>query len=300
MKLDFFRSPRIEILVAALTLTLGLGLPALAQDPGPMPAGPANAQNAAPGNPQGSASTGAAPASASPNAASAASTPAKAAQIAQIEVPTGTHLPLVLHNGISTRTAKPGDPVYFETIFPIMINGKVVIPAGSYVSGEVTESKRPGRVKGRGELAIKLTTMILPNAYMVNLNAVPSQAGTGGSETVDNEGKVVGGSGKRDDLGTVIETTEAGTGVGAGVGAAAGHIGEGAGIGAGIGAATGLAAVLLTRGPDAELPRGSTVEAVINRPIFLDADKVQFTGPGQASALAGPSNREPQRSRIPF
>ncbi|MGA8871181.1 MAG: hypothetical protein WB460_08580 [Candidatus Acidiferrales bacterium] len=297
MKLDLFRSPRIEILVAALALTLGLGLPALAQDPGPMPAGPANAQNAAPGNPQEAAPAAAAPASASPNAASAASTPAKTAQI---EVPSGTHLPLVLHNGISTRTAKPGDPVYFETIFPIMINGKVVIPAGSYVSGEVTESKRPGRVKGRGELMIKLTTMILPNAYMVNLNAAPSQAGTGGSETVNSEGKVVGGSGKRDDLGTVIETTEAGTGVGAGVGAAAGHIGEGAGIGAGIGAATGLAAVLLTRGPDAELPRGSTVEAVIDRPIFLDADKVQFTSPGQASALAGPSNREPQRSRIPF
>ena len=296
MKLDLFRSPRIEILVAALALTLGLGLPALAQDPGPLPAGPANAQNAAPGNPQEAAPAAAAPAS--PNTASAASTPAKTAQI---EVPSGTHLPLVLHNGISTRTAKPGDPVYFETIFPIMINGKVVIPAGSYVSGEVTESKRPGRVKGRGELMIKLTTMILPNAYMVNLNAVPGQAGTGGGETVNSEGKVVGDSDKKGDLGTVIDTTEVGTGVGAGVGAAAGHVGEGAGIGAGVGLATGLAAVLLTRGPDAELPRGSTVEAVIDRPIFLDADKVQFTGPGQASALAGPPNREPVRSsRIPF
>jgi len=296
MKLDLFRSPRIEILVAALALTLGLGLPALAQDPGPLPAGPANAQNAAPGNPQEAAPAAAAPAS--PNTASAASTPAKTAQI---EVPSGTHLPLVLHNGISTRTAKPGDPVYFETIFPVMINGKVVIPAGSYVSGEVTESKRPGRVKGRGELMIKLTTMILPNAYMVNLNAVPGQAGTGGGETVNSEGKVVGDSDKKGDLGTVIDTTEVGTGVGAGVGAAAGHVGEGAGIGAGVGLATGLAAVLLTRGPDAELPRGSTVEAVIDRPIFLDADKVQFTGPGQASALAGPPNREPVRSsRIPF
>lgn len=292
MKLDLFCSPRIGILVAALAL----GLPALAQDPGPMPPGPANAQSTAPSQPQQNAAPAPAPAPA-PNASGAASTPAKPSQI---QVPSGTHIPLVLHNGISTRTAKPGDPVYFETVFPIMINGKVVIPAGSYVSGEVTESKRPGRVKGRGELMIKLTTMILPNAYMVNLNAVPSQAGTGGGETVNSEGKVIGDSDKKGDLGTVIQTTEVGAGVGAGVGAAAGHVGEGAGIGAGVGLATGLAAVLLTRGPDAELPRGSTVEAVIDRPIFLDADKVQFTGPGQASALAGPSNREPQRSRIPF
>jgi len=293
--------------LGVLGMALGLALPALAQDSGPDSAGPANSESSAQQQPapqQDSSSQAVQQQTAPPavtavatNAAGTASTPAK---VAQIEVPSGTHIPLVLYNGISTRTAKPGDPVYFETVFPIMINGKVVIPAGSYVSGEVTESKRPGRVKGRGELMIKLTTMILPNAYMVNLNAVPGQAGTGGGETVNSEGKVVGDSGKKDDLGTVIETTEVGTGVGAGVGAAAGHIGEGAGIGAGIGAVTGLAAVLLTRGPDAEMPRGSTVEAVINRPIFLDADKIHFTGPGQASALAGPPNREPQRSRIPF
>ena len=291
MKIALVRSPRIGILV----LALGFSLPALAQDPGPMPPGPTNPANAATSTPQQSP----APAAAAAPAA-ATSTAAAPSKTALVQVPSGTHIPLVLHNGISTRTAKPGDPVYFETIFPIMIDGKVVIPAGSYVSGEVTESKRPGRVKGRGELMIKLTTMILPNAYMVNLNAIPSGAGTGGGETVNSEGKVIGDSDKGSDAGTVIRSTEIGTGVGAGVGAAAGHVGEGAGIGAGVGLATGLAAVLLTRGPDAELPRGSTVEAVISRPIFLDADKVQFTGPGQASALAGPSNREPQRSRIPF
>jgi hypothetical protein len=298
MKFNLVRSPRIGIVI----LSLGLSLPAVAQESGPLPASPANSANAAPGALQ----QNPAPASpATPVAAVAPSTPpagtaAALPKIAQIQVPSGTHIPMVLHNGISTRTAKPGDPVYFETIFPIMIDGKVVIPAGSYVSGEVTESKRPGRVKGRGEIMIKLTTMILPNAYMVNLNAIPSGAGTGGGETVNSEGKVVGDSDKSDDVGTVIRSTEIGTGVGAGVGAAAGHVGEGAGIGAGVGLATGLAAVLLTRGPDAELPRGSTVEAVISRPILLEADKVQFTGPGQASALAGPSNREPQRSRIPF
>ncbi len=253
---------------------------------------------------QGAASPGvAAPAASPASAASAAPSDASAqasAKKAQIEVVSGTHIPLVLHNGISTRSAKPGDPVYFETIFPVMVDGRVVIPAGSYVSGEITESKRPGRVKGRGELTMKLTEMILPNGYMVNLNAIPNGAGTGGGETVNKEGQIVGDSDKTSDVGTVIRSTEAGTGIGAGVGAAAGNIGKGVGIGAGIGAVAGLGAVLLTRGPDTELPRGSTLEAVIERPIYLEADKVQFTGPGQASALAGPPNREPQRNRIPF
>ncbi len=256
------------------------------------------------GQQPGAGSSVAAPAGASepsqPSSA-ASQTPAAAANPpAQIMVASGTHIPLVLHNAISTRSAKPGDPVYFETIFPVMVDGKVVIPAGSYVSGEITESKRPGRIKGRGELMMKFTEMILPNGYMVNLNAMPNGAGTGGGESVNNEGQIVGDSDKASDVGTVIRSTEAGTGIGAGVGAAAGNIGRGVGMGAGIGAIAGLGAVLLTRGPDAELPRGSTLEAVIERPIYLEADKVQFTGPGQASSLAGPPNREPQRNRIPF
>ena len=231
-----------------------------------------------------------------PAAAGATVVPVATAAAAKIMVPSGTHIPLVLHNAISTRSARPGDPVYFETLFPVMIDGKVVIPAGSYVSGEVTESKRPGRVKGRGELMIKLTTMILPNAYMVNLNAVPGGVGTGGNETTDSEGKIVGDSEKGHDIGTIAKTTAAG----AGIGGLATQSGRGVGIGAAAGAAVGLAAVLLTRGPDAEMPRGSTVEAVIDRSLYLDADKVQFTGPGQASSLAGPSNREPVRNKDPF
>jgi hypothetical protein len=283
---------------------LVLASAAFAQQDGPLPPAPPaqpSAQNAPAQNPSSSSQ----PSPESENAglpqtsalpAAQASTPAVAAsKNAKIEVPGGTHIPLVLHNAISTRSARPGDPVYFETLFPVMIDGKVVIPAGSYVSGEVSEAKRPGRVKGRGELMIRLKTLILPNAYMVNLNAVPSNAGTGGNETTDNEGKIIGDSNKGGDIGTVAKTTAAG----AGIGAIAGRGAAGAGIGAGVGAAAGLLAVLLTRGPEAELPRGSTVEAVLDRSIVLDAAKVQFTGPGQASTLAGPPNREPPRS-VPF
>ncbi len=306
---------------AAACLALGLTLPAAAQDSGPMPPAPASQSAPAqppaqkpPAAPPPDASTqppapatsapspsAAAdnPSAATPASATAAATPLAAAAsktVGKIEVPSGTHIPLVLHNSISTRSARPGDPVYFETLFPIMIDGKVVIPAGSYVSGEITESKRPGRVKGRGELMIKLTTLILPNAYMVNLNAVPSNAGTGGNETTDSEGKIIGDSEKGHDIGTIAKTTAAG----AGIGGITTRSGSGVGIGAAAGAAVGLAAVLLTRGPDAEMPRGSTVEAVIDRSIYLEADKVQFTGPGQASSLAGPPNREPVRNQDPF
>lgn len=282
-------------LAAILGIALGAAAPAAAQDSGPMPpaqtseaSGPAAAPQAPPATATAPAAAPAAPAA--PNAVAAPD--AKP----QVRIPSGTMLPLVLHNGISTRSAKAGDPVYFETLFPIMIDGHVAIPAGSYVSGEVTESVRPGRVKGRGELAIKLNTLILPNAYMINLNASPRDAATGGNETVDNEGRIKGDSDKKSDVGTIAKTT----GAGAGIGGLATGSAKGVGIGAGAGAAAGLIAVLLTRGPEAEMPRGTTVNVALNRPIFLDADKDQFTSPGQASALAGPSNREPIRNKDPF
>lgn len=223
--------------------------------------------------------------------------PAAAQQPARkVVVPTGTRLPLVLHNSISTRSARPGDPVYLEVLFPILIDGKIVIPAGSYVQGEVTEAKRAGRVKGRAELAIRINTMILPNGYTVDFRAFPVGAGTGGGETVDEEGRVRGDSDKGTDAETIAKTTT----IGAGVGGIATRTGKGVGIGAGIGAAAGLAAVLFGRGPDAELPRGTTLDVELDRDVTLDADKATFTAPGQASTLAGPSGRQRQRRSFPY
>jgi hypothetical protein len=211
-------------------------------------------------------------------------------------VPTGTRIPLVLHNAVTTRNARPGDPVYLETVFPISIKGRILIPAGSYVQGEIQEAKRPGKVKGVGEIRMRLNSMILPNGYTVDFNAIPTNAGTGGNESTDSEGKIKGDTNKAGDVGTIVKST----GVGAGIGAIATQSAKGAGIGAGVGAAVGLAAVLLTRGPEMELPRGTTVDIITDRAIYLDASRVNFTDRGRASTLPGPSNRVPARNNSPF
>ena len=250
------------------------------------------AQSAAPANAPPQAHP-AAPANASPaQLSSTSASPAPAVPAPKyFTVPSGTRLPLVLHNAISTRSARPGDPVYLETLFPVVIDSRILIPAGSYVSGEITEAKRPGRIHGRGEIKIKLDNLILPNGYQASFNASPTDAGTGGNESVGKEGAIQGDSNKGQDAGTVLETTAAG----AGLGGIVGQSGRGAGIGAGAGAAAGLLAVLLTRGPEAELPRGTTLDIMTNRPLYLLSSKAHFTSPGQSSTLAGPPNREPQR-----
>jgi hypothetical protein len=230
-----------------------------------------------------------------PSPAAPATLAAPALKPQQILVPAGTRLPLVLHNGISTRNAHIGDPVYLETLFPVLVEGRIVIPAGSYVSGEITETKRPGRVKGRGEIMLRLTSLILPNGYSVNFTGTPNGASSGEADEMNKEGRITGPSNKAGDTWTVVKTT----GAGAGIGAIADG-GKGAGIGAGIGALTGLAAVLFTRGPELQLPRGSTLDVSLDRPLYLEAARAQFTEPGHASTLAGPPNREPIRPATPF
>ena len=259
MKVSNFAS---RLVVATMTLGF-VSLPALAQVPdGPQvsPPPPAHAATTVPSPPT--------------------------APGPRIIVPAGTRFAVVLENGISTRGAKPGDSVYFHTSFPITQDNKVVVPVGSYLRGELTETKRPGRVKGRGEFRMKLNTLIFPNGYTVDLNADPRSADSGGPETMDNEGKTTGGGGKGKDVGTVATTTATGAGIGAIAGGA-----KGAGIGAGIGGLAGLGAILLTRGPEAELPRGSTLDVVIERNLSLDSNQIQYNNVGTSSPITPPPAR---------
>lgn len=205
----------------------------------------------------------------------------------KLTVPAGTRLAVVLENGISTRSAKAGDSLYFHTAFPVTQNNQIVIPVGSYLRGSLMESQRPGHIKGKGAFRLRLESLILPNGYTVDLLAAPRSADTGGKETTDQEGKVTGSGGKGKDAGTVATTTV----TGAGIGAIAGG-GKGAGIGAGIGGLAGLAAVLLTRGPEAELPRGSTLDIEIERDLTLDSSYVHFVNTGQALPITPPPVRE--------
>jgi len=92
------------------------------------------------------------------------------------------------------------------------------------------------------------------------------------------------GGGKGQDVPTVVRTTAETTGVGTAIGAISGGA-KGAGIGAGVGLATGLATYLLARGPDVQLPRGSTMDLVLEHELSLDSSQIRFTDSGQASPI---------------
>src|ERR1700716_2861422 len=152
---------------------------------------------------------------------------------ADFVVAPGTRIPLSLINSVSTKSAAEGDRIYLETVFPILVNGKIVIPAGSYVAGTVTEVKRAGRVKGRGELYVRFDSLTLPNGGTRDFRArIGPLDGRRSEELNQAEGKIKSEGNKAGDVKTVGEAAGAGATVGGLAGAAAGHAGMGAGIGA--------------------------------------------------------------------
>ena len=229
-----------------------------------------------------------------PPATPAPAAPPPAVQPAVMDnfvVDPGTHIPLNLINSVSTKNASEGDRVYLETVFPVVLKGKIVIPPGSYVAGTVTQVKRPGRVHGRGELYVRFDSLTLPNGVTRDFRArIGGLDGRSNEELDKAEGKIKSEGNKAGDLKTVAETTGAGASIGSIAGATAGHVGMGAGIGAAAGAAAGLIGVLMSRGPDAILEKGTTVEMVLDRPLAFTPKDVDFAGapPSRVNINEGP------------
>jgi len=220
----------------------------------------------------------------------------------------GTKVPLSLINSISTKHSAEGDRVYLETVFPIMSNGRIVIPPGSFVAGTVTEVKRPGRMKGRGELFLRFDSLTLPNGITRDFRARISTMDGRAHEDFDrSEGKIKSEGNKGGDARSVGEATAAGASIGVIAGGATGHYGMGAGIGAAAGAAAGLMGVLLTRGPDAVLAKGSTIEMVLDRPLHFEDSDLNFNSNPSARYSDGGGSLPSQkgdtgvpRRRFPF
>jgi hypothetical protein len=251
----------MRLIQGAATAAFSLGLAiasnfALAQTPAPPQTDSAPPAQAAP------------PAGTSMQAAS--STPASPKTYT---VPAGTRVLLQLRSGINTKSARPGDGVYLASTFPVVLGNRVMIPAGVYVQGTVDHVVRAGHVKGKSELDMHFTSIIFPNGTVVEIPGIVNSLPGADKQSVkdDGEGTVQQNPDKGRNAGEVakIAIPTGGT-VGAIGGLADGHplAGGIAGIGAGL-AAAGLVS-LFTRGADVNIPNGTQVEMVLQRPLILE------------------------------
>lgn len=222
--------------------------------------------------------------------------PASAAPSAKrtIVVPAGTKILLQLKSAVNTKTAQAGDGVYLTSIFPVAAGNRVAIPAGVFVQGVVDRVQRAGRMKGKAQLDMHFTSILFPNGSVVEIpGSVDALPGAQKQSVQNGEGTIEQASDKTREMGSVAKVSvPTGAGVGAAAGMGVGHPLEGglAGMGAGL-AAAGIVS-LFTRGADVNIPSGTQIEMVLQRPLVLEEENLSNSS-GQASALV-PSSVQPK------
>jgi type IV secretion system protein VirB10 len=190
-------------------------------------------------------------------------------------VPAGTKIPIELRQPISTKTAVPGTKVYAQTTFPVVIEGDMVIPAGTWVQGEVDHVKRAGRIKGTAEMQFHLTTLIYPNGYSLDMAAAIDAVPGHESSAMKEPGTVKHDSEKGKDLERVGTGASQGGTIGALGGVAVRPSMGGLRAGSITGMAVGTAIALLARGSDVRFESGTAVEIALNRPMAVERVKTQ-------------------------
>jgi hypothetical protein len=159
--------------------------------------------------------------------------PAKPARVpAKVTIPEGTSISVRINSTLSTETSKDGERFTGTLDSPIVVDEMVIAEKGARVEGRVAESTPSGRVKGKAELAVVLTSLATSDGQVVAIK----------TDNFVRQGE------------SSVKSDAAKVGIGAAAGAALGAIfggGKGAAIGAASGGAAGTGVVLATRGKPA-------------------------------------------------
>jgi hypothetical protein len=281
---------RAVCFVGLISVSTRYGIAQTAGQPDTAPAAPPPAAAQPPATPAVNPSAG-------PTAPEAPAAEPSAPAKKTYTVPAGTKVLLQLKSAVNTKSAKPGDGVYLISVFPVVVGNRVMIPTGVYVQGVVDQVQRGGRIKGKAQLNMHFTSIIFPNGSVVEIpGVVDSMPGTK-NQTVKNDGE--GTIEQNGDKGrNAGETAKIAIPVGAGSGTIGGgetgHPVEGGLAGLGAGLATVGVVSLFTRNADVDIPTGTQVEMVLQRPLQLEEENLAGVGPpGTAPALV-PSSNQPR------
>jgi hypothetical protein len=178
-------------------------------------------------------------------------------------VPAGTALMVKLETTLATFSNKAGDPFRGTLTQAVVLNGKMVIPAGTMVEGRVTKVAEPRRIAGKPTIGIMPEALILPSGERFFLDATLVDTNIAGTD-VNQEGEFKGlGHDRRDQL-------ETGGGAAGGM-LIGGLIGGPPGIviGGAVGA-TSTGVHWLSKHRSATLPAGTELTLELNRPLAMN------------------------------
>src|SRR5437667_2126546 len=181
--------------------------------------------------------------------------PAKPAAPAPLMLSAGTRVPLTANDTISTRSAHAGDPFTATVSQDVKdATGRVVIPAGSTVSGTITAAEPAPNPNSTGKIDLSVTNVTVHGkSYSIDASVVAMDTVMKGrGVTKADAAKVAGGAV-----------------AGAIVGKLLGKNTKGAVIGGAAGAAAAAAAARATRAIDVVIPKGAGITIKLNAPLTV-------------------------------
>jgi hypothetical protein len=169
--------------------------------------------------------------------------------VREVTLPAGTVLPLTLDTPVASATSRVEDPVRAHLRRALIVDGREVLPAGTLVTGFVSEATRSARVKGRARVAFRFTSLSHDSErYRLQTSRVVREAA---------------GTKARDAKSIAIPA-----GAGAVIGAIAGGK-KGAAIGGAVGGGAGTGVVLSTRGKEVRVGRGAAIGVRLLQPVTV-------------------------------
>jgi hypothetical protein len=174
-------------------------------------------------------------------------------------IPAGTNLGIALVSAVSSKNASVGDAVQATTTEALIVDGVELAPAGSAVTGTVTDVVSATRNKSAETTA--------------RLNLVfNSLATVGGSESI--HGTLLGGEKKAGSTTKRDAAIIVGSGVaGAVLGKVIGKTGKATAAGGVIGAAAGMGVAAMQKGNEVNLPADTKLTIVLDNPVEVAVKK---------------------------
>ena len=164
-------------------------------------------------------------------------------------LPAGTTMSLELLETLASNTNQTGDRFKARVAEDVMAGGSVAIPAGSEVTGVITEARSLKKIGGRAMLQLEFTSVEVASGRPSDLKASYTELGK--SET-------------KKDAATIGGAAVGGAILGRVLGHKKGNEAKGTAIGAAAGAAAGTAIAAATKGHEVVLPAGHVLHVTLD------------------------------------
>ena len=166
-----------------------------------------------------------------------------------VTVPANTIVTVRTIDSIDSKTNQAGQVFKASLDAPIVVDNRVIVPAGADAYVKLVNAKSAGRVTGRSELSLELSSIVFQGKTYSVVSSDVKQSGTSrGKQSAER----IGG----------------GAALGALIGAVAGG-GKGAAIGAAVGGGAGTGVQVFTKGQQVKIPSETRLDFTLQQPLDI-------------------------------